>query len=215
MRCVFVLQRHVWTYNVCLHQYERQIFCERETHRGLFLCVSCGYTWTLTKQIEKRRLSVAEPQQIVDLSFGGQDNSFQSQFTCEMKNKSSNKLVWDSRISSLANAERWGPDQASSLHAITTLQALAVLQAELRVLQCQRTWALLFHVCHDGSRKTTFQPLCSGNGFGEMKYSFPWLFPGRSYAIPVTGSEPRANRAGNDSLRTAFDGGGGGEGTWG
>lgn len=72
-----------------------------------------------------------------------------------MKSKSSNKLVWDFRISSLANAERWSPanarcsDQASALHAITTLRALAVLQAELRVLQCQRTWALLFHVCHD------------------------------------------------------------------
>lgn len=84
---------------------------------------------------------------------------------------------------------------------------LAALQAELRVLQWQRTWALLFHVCHDDSRKPTFQPLCSGNGFGEMKYSFPWLFPGRFFAIPVTGSEPRASRAGNDSLSTAFDGG--------
>lgn len=79
MRCVFVLQRHVWTHNVCLLsaiQYERQVFCERETYRGFFLCVSGGYTWTLTKQTEKRRLSVAEPQQIRDLSFGGQDNSF-------------------------------------------------------------------------------------------------------------------------------------------
>lgn len=38
-----------------------------------------------------------------------------------------------------------------------------------------------------------------------MKYSFPGLFPGRFYAIPATGSEPRANRAGNDSLPTAFD----------
>lgn len=39
-----------------------------------------------------------------------------------------------------------------------------------------------------------------------MKYSFP----GRFYLIPAAGSEPRASRAGNDSLLAAFDGGGGG-----
>lgn len=77
VRCAFVLQRHVWTHNVCLLSAilsERQLsFCEQEKHRRLPLCASRGCTWTPTKQTDRRTFSVAELQQVVDLSFAGQD----------------------------------------------------------------------------------------------------------------------------------------------
>lgn len=77
VRCVFVLQRHVWTHNVCLLsaiQSERPLFfCEKEKHRRFPLCASCGCTWTPTKQPDRRTFTVAELQQVVDLSFEGQD----------------------------------------------------------------------------------------------------------------------------------------------
>lgn len=77
VRCVFVLQRHVWTHNVCLLsaiQPERQLFfCEKEIHRRFPLCASRGCTWAPTKQTDRRTFTVAELHQVVHLSFSGQD----------------------------------------------------------------------------------------------------------------------------------------------
>lgn len=67
------------------------------------------------------------------------------------------------------------------------------------------------------SRRGAFQPVGSGNVFGDMKYSFPRLLSGRRaylfarfflfiffFKIPVTGSEERYSQSGNDSLSAAL-----------
>lgn len=65
------------------------------------------------------------------------------------------------------------------------------------------------------SRRGAFQPVGSGNVFGDMKYSFPCLLSGRRaylsarfffffFQIPVTGSEERYSQSGNDSLSAAL-----------
>lgn len=66
----------------------------------------------------------------------------------------------------------------------------------------------------DDSWEGTFSPVCSGNVFGYMKYSFPCLLSGSVhiylpdyFMIPVTSSEKRKRRVGNDSFHVASDGG--------
>lgn len=124
-------------------------------------------------------------------------------------------------VGRLASAEgpNWGSAQAPALQAITATTFAPPRRRqsrECRIAAIPEPSSFMF-VTGD-SRRGTFQPVGSGNVFGDMKYSFPCLLSGRRaylftrfffiilffFKRPVTGSEERYSQSGNDSLSAAL-----------